>query len=145
MEPFFTPLSILITTCVGFAIGALWYSPFLFMKPWLVGEGLTKDKLPKRSSRYMAVTHMYSLIAHGAIASVLAIAFDLLSVSSLKAAVSLGLLFAFGFVVTTRFIDMVYTTQGSHYEMRAQLKFLVSAGYYLAVITVMSLVLFFIR
>ena len=142
MALFFTPLHILITTCVGFFVGFIWYSPFLFLKAWLQGEGLTINQVPKHSRMYMIQVNLYSLVAHGAIASILAILFDLLLVSSLKLAVSLGLLLTFGFIVTTRFIDMIYTTKGKHYEMPSQVKFIVSSGYYLLVIAVMSATLF---
>ncbi len=142
MELFFTPLHIFIATVAGFLVGAVWYSPVLFMKAWLKGEGVSKEHLPKRTKLYLFQVNLYSFIAHGAIASVLAIIFDVLSVRSLTLAVSLGLLITFGFVVTTRFIDMVYNPQGKHYEMQSQIKFLVNSGYYLFVVTVMSVVLF---
>lgn len=144
MQTFLTPLTIFITTCASFAVGMLWYSPFLFLNAWLKGEGLTLEKLPKREPVYLAQTHFYSFIAHGAIVSVLAVMFDLLSVSTLKAALSLGLLLAFGFIIAPKFIDMIYTTKGKHYESVSQLKFLVASGYYLVVVSVMSVVLFLV-
>lgn len=143
MQTFFTPSVIFIATVAAFIVGALWYSPLLFMKAWLRGEGITKEQLPKRTTAYMVQINLYSFIAHGAIASVLAVIFNVLSVTSLKVAISLGLLLAFGFVVAPRFIDMIYTTQGKHYDAKSQIKFLVAAGYYLTIVTVMSVVLFF--
>jgi hypothetical protein len=143
MQTFFTPSVIFIATVAAFIVGALWYSPLLFMRAWLRGEGITKEQLPKRTTAYMIQINLYSLIAHGAIASVLAVIFNVLSVASLKVAISLGLLLAFGFVVAPRFIDMIYTTQGKHYDAKSQIKFLVAAGYYLTIVTVMSIVLFF--
>lgn len=142
MELFFTPLHVLCATIVGFLVGALWFSPLLFMKAWLKGEGVTKDQIPKRTTAYMIQINLYSLIAHGAIASVLAVIFDVLTIKSLILAVTIGLLITFGFVVTTQFITMVYTPRGKHYEMQSQIKFLVGAGYYLVVVAVMSAILF---
>ena len=139
---FFTPLHIIVAAIAGFFVGSLWYSPFLFIKAWLKGEGLTIDQIPKHTKRYMFQVHTYALIAHGAMATVLAIIFDLLSVQTASLAISLGLLLTFGLVVTTRFLDMVYTTKGKHYEVQSQIKFLVSAGYYLVVVATMSWVLF---
>ena len=141
---FFTPLHILIATIVGFFFGALWYSPFLFLKAWLKGEGLELSQVPKHTKMYMIQTHLYSFVAHALMASVLAIMFDLLLVTTLSLALCLGLLLTFGFIVTTRFIDMVYTTRGKHYEIESQVKFLVSAGYYLLVMSIMSSVLFWV-
>lgn len=144
METFFTPVAIFITTCAGFAVRFAWYSPFIFMKAWMKGEGLTEGSLPKRDRRYMMRVSLYSFIACGAMASVLAIMFEVLAVTSLSLAVSLGLLLTFGFIVTTQFIDMIYTTHGSHYEARSQYKFLIASGYYLVVMGVMSAVLFLV-
>ncbi len=144
MELFFTPIHVFEATLAGFLVGALWFSPILFMKAWLKGEGVTKDQMPKRTTVYLLQVNAYSFIAHGAIAAVLAVIFDVLAVNSLRLAIVLGLLLTFGFVVTTKFIDMVYTQQGKHFEIRHQIKFLVQAGYYLTVVTVMSIVLFLV-
>ncbi len=144
MELFFTPVNVFLATLAGFLVGMIWFSPFLFMKAWLKGEGVTKDQIPKRSTMYMVQINAYSFIAHGAMAAVLAVIFDVLAVNSLTLAVVLGLLLTFGFVVTTRFIDMVYTLKGKHYDSQSQVKFLVQVGYYLAVTIVMSTVLFLV-
>lgn len=141
MELFFTPLHIFIATCAGFAVGMVWYSPVLFLHAWQKVEGATQEKPPKRTLLYAVQTHAYSFIAHGAMTSVLAIIFDLLGVSSLKATVSLGLLLVFGFIITVKFTEMVYTQVGKHYEKNAQIKFLIASGYYLVSVAVISVVL----
>lgn len=142
METFFTPTAILLATIGAFIIGALWYSPFLFMKAWLKGEGITKEHLPKRSLAYMVRINAYSFIAHACIATVLALIFDLIQVESLKIAISVAALLTLGLIVSSRFIDMLYTTQGTHYDLKSQIKFLVASGYYLAVSVVISSILF---
>lgn len=144
MEQFFTPFSIFVATLCGFLWGVLWFSPVLFMRAWLKGEGTTKDQVPRRTSTYMVQTNLYSFIAHGAMVSVLAVIFDVLAVNSLPLALTLGLLMVFGFVVTSRFIDMVYTPKGKHYDSQSQLKFLVHTGYYLSVVVIMATVLFLV-
>jgi Protein of unknown function (DUF1761) len=140
MEIFFTPTAIIAATLSGFFFGFIWYSPFLCMRAWMFGEGITEA--PKRSKKYIAISNLYSLVAHGCMTSVLALMFSLLNISSLESMMSLGLLLAFGFIVTTRFIDMIYTVQGFHYEKRSQIKFLVSSGYYLSAVSVISFVLY---
>jgi hypothetical protein len=142
MELFLTPLHILLTAVAGFLVGAVWYSPILFLKPWLASEGLTKEHMQNNGLLYQIQIQLYSFVAHAAMAAVLAVLFDIIEVGSLEVAVSLGLLITFGFVVTGRFIDMVYTTKGKHFERQPQMKFLISSGYYLATIAVMSAVLF---
>jgi hypothetical protein len=141
---FFTPTAIGIATIVGFLFGSVWFSPVLFLKGLLIGEGITKSELPKRSKLYILQVHMYSLIAHGVMASVLALMFDLLSISSLKVAISLGALFVFGFIVTKNFLDMVYSLHEEHWKKRLQVKFLVNSGYYIFMVSLMSLVLFLV-
>ncbi len=144
MQSFFTPEVILITTIVGFGFGALWYSPILFIKAWMKGLGITKDNMPYRSSKYKFQIYSYSFVAHGAMATTLSVIFELVQVDTLKSALSLGLLLGIGFIVTTRFIDMVYTVSGSHYEMRPQLNFLVSGGYYASLMAIMSATMFLV-
>ena len=144
MQSFFTLEVIFITTLVGFIFGWLWYSPILFVKAWMKGLGVSKDQMPHRSSKYKLQTMAYTFIAQGAMAATLAVVFDIVQITTMKSALSLGLLLGLGFIVTTRFIDMVHTVSGSHYEMRPQLNFLVSAGYYASLMTLMSAVMFLV-
>jgi predicted transporter len=145
MITFFTPLTICVATFIGFICGFLWYSPMLFVKAWMRGEGITKETAPKRSPKELLVINLYSLVAHGAITLTLAVIYEVLAVSSLKVALALGLLLTFGFIVTTRFIDMIYTVHSKHYEARAQIKFLVSSGYYLFTVTIITSALMYMR
>ncbi len=143
MNIFFTPTAIISGAVVAFFVGLAWYSPILFRKAWLKGEGLTEEQLPKRSNRYRMQVAIYALLSHGCIAAVLAFIFDIIEVSTLQMAVSLSLLLTLGLIVSTRFIDMIYTTQGTHWELRAQIKFLVSSAYYLVISSIIASVLFF--
>jgi hypothetical protein len=143
MDIFFTPLPIISATVFACFFGFLWYSPVLFLNVWIKANGLTKDKLPKRSNMYMASISVYSLIAHGAMCSVLALLFEIVQVTTLKMALSVGGLVALGFIVATRYIEMLYTLEGTHYARPQQIKFFVTAGYFLFVVIIMSTVLFF--
>jgi Protein of unknown function (DUF1761) len=145
MTSFFTPFTIFIATCAGYLAGFLWFSPFLFAKAWVRGEGLTASTLPKRTKQEMFAINLYSLIAHGAITTVLALMLDILPLSSYKVTLSFSLLLTFGLIVTTKFIDMIYTPHGKHFDARSQIKFLVSSGYYLMIMTVITSVLFYLR
>jgi uncharacterized membrane protein (DUF485 family) len=64
--------------------------------------------------------------------------FTLLSVKDVKTAVTLGTLLAFGFIVSSRFVDMLYTVDGVHYDKKNQSLFLVTSGYYITTVAVMS-------
>lgn len=142
MHTFFTPLTIVLASLSMFCVAFVWYSPVLFFKAWLIGEGVTKEQLPKKTTWNIVQMSVYSIIAYGAIASVLAVMFDVLAVTTLNLAITLSLLLGFGFIVTTRFVDMLYTIHGKHYEKRAQIKFLVSSLFYLVSLTVMASVIF---
>jgi len=142
MELFFTPLHVIVAAGSGFLVGAVWYSPLLFLRVWLSVEGVSSQNAPKRTTLYIVQTHLYSFVAHVALTAVLAILFDLLAVSTFIIALTLGLLLTFGFIITVLFTQMVYTPTGNHYDKKAQIKFLVSAGHYLVTIGVISSVLF---
>lgn len=137
-----TITTVLIATTLGFLFGSIWYSPFLFQNAWLMGEGITKKEIPKRSKLYMIQINVYSFVAHFAIAGILAFMFELLQISSLKVSVSLGVLLTLGFIVTTHYIDMIYTVHGVHWERKNQVKFIINSGYYLCVVAIMSTALF---
>lgn len=141
---FFTPITISIATLCGFIFGSIWFSPLLFLNALFIGEGVTKKDIPKRSTWYLLQVNFYSLIAHGVMTSVIALMFELLSVSSLKVAISLGALLVIGFIVTKNFIDMVYSIHEEHWKRKNQIKFLVNSGYYLCTSIVISSVLFLV-
>lgn len=142
MQPFLTIEGVFLATLAAFVLGALWYSPLLFMNLWIKGKGLTPESLPKRSRTYMATTMTYSFIAHGCIAAVLAIVLEVTQPETLKIALSLSALLAIGFMVSARFIDMVYTVDGKHYDLKNQINFVVTSLYYIAVVLLMTTVLF---
>ena len=142
MHTFFTPLTIVLASVSTFGVACVWYSPVLFFKAWLIGEGITKEQLPKKTMWNIIQAGLYSVVAYGAIASVVAVMFDVLGVTTLKLAVCLSLLLGFGFIVTTRFVDMLYTVHGKHYEKKSQVKFLVGSGFYLVALTCMSSIIF---
>lgn len=145
MLTFFTPLTIFIATCAGFFVGFLWYSPLFFAQAWMRGERVTSSSLPKKSKMELFAINVYSFIAHGALTAVVALMLEILPASSYKVTVSFTLLLVFGFIITTKFIDMIYTPHGKHYDLPSQIKFLVSAGYYLFVVTIITSVLFYLH
>ena len=145
METFLTPQGIIGATIVAFVFGALYYSPIMFLNVWLkVSRKFPHNELPKQKAFYVVSVHLYSLVAHGAIAAVLALMLDVAGVTTLKMALSIGALLSLGFIVTTRYIDMLYVVDDVHYSKQSQIKFLLSAGYYFSVILIMSTVLFFV-
>ncbi len=139
---FFIPSSIAAATLIGFIFGSIWFSPALFLKALFIGEGVLEKDIPKRSKLYVIQVALYSLVAHGVIVSVLALMFDLLQVNSIKVAISVGLILTFGFIVSKNFMDMIYSLREEHWKKKNQIKFLVNSGYYIAMITFVSVTLF---
>lgn len=145
MQSFLTIEGVFLATLAAFILGALWYSPLLFLNAWVKGKGLKPGELPKRSLGYILQTQGYSFVAHGCMAAVLAVIFDVTQVETLTVALSLGALIAFGFTTTTHFVALVYTMDGNHYDKKNQINFLIMSLYYVAAIVVMSAVLFFVQ
>lgn len=145
MEPYATFTGILLATCAAYVLGALWYSPLLFMNLWLKGKGVTVESLPKRSKLYMTTIMSYAFIAHACIATVLAVVLEVTQPETMKVALSLSALLAVGFMVSARFIDMVYTVEGKHYDLKNQTNFVITSLYYVAIVLLMAAVLFWVR
>jgi len=56
-------LAVIVAALSDFAVGALWYSPLLFVKPWMREAGLTEEKLRKGSPFVTyGLTLIFSLI-----------------------------------------------------------------------------------
>lgn len=144
METFLTPQGIMGATIVAFVFGSIYYSPLVFLNVWLKVSRLSQKELPKRKTSYMIGVHFYSLLAHGAMAAVVALMLDVAGVTTLKMALSIGALLSLGFIVTTRYIDMLYVVDDVHYSKQSQIKFLLSSGYYFLTVLIMSIVLFFV-
>jgi hypothetical protein len=143
MHLFFTPSVISAGAVAGFLVGSIWYT-VLFGRAYMYGVGMTKETLPKRSVRYMVQIMLYSFIAHIGIASTIAVVLDLLAIETLSVALYMTLFLTFGFIVTTKFMDLIYTVHGAHYEKRPQVNFLVHTGYYLCMTLVMTLAMWFV-
>ncbi len=47
-------LAVFVTAVAGFMIGSLWYSPLLFVKPWMAEMNLTEEKIKERAGKGMA-------------------------------------------------------------------------------------------
>lgn len=145
MQPFLTIEGVTLATVLAFIVGGLRYSPLLFMNLWLKGKGMTATELPKRSKWYLFQTMVYAFIAHGCIATVLALVLDIAEPETMQVTLSLSALLAIGFIMSTRFIDMVYTIDGKHYDKKNQINFLVTSLYYVVIVLVMAATLFCVR
>jgi|SRR3989344_1050084 len=148
LEIIIHPIGILVAGIAGYTIGMLWYSPALFMKPWLSGLGKTEDDLKKpteyRSKLYMMGLMIYTLIVCIVVAFALSSILNLIGAKTILETVGVSMLLCFGFIVTVKFTDMLYTLDGPHWGIRAQKLFFVNAGYYVVMFITMGIILHYL-
>ncbi|MGV7928877.1 MAG: DUF1761 domain-containing protein [Spirochaetota bacterium] len=122
-------LAVIAAAIVSMAIGAIWYSPFIFGKVWMIQSGLRPEDM-KGKGRAMTIAAVSALVA----AYVLAHFMALLDVQS----PSRGLVVAFwvwlGFVATVMALEMGFGGK----SLKA---YLIEAGNQLASFLAMAAVL----
>lgn len=125
-------LAVIVAAVAAFALGALWYSPVLFSKPWQELVGLTDEKI---KSANMAVTMGGSFVLIVLMSFGLAVilnnypeAVDWLA--SLYTGLFVGILFA----ATSMGINMLY-------QQKPLKLFLIDAGYQVLFLTLMGIIL----
>lgn len=142
------PVGILVAAIVGYIIGMAWYSPVLFMKPWLDGLGKTEEEVKKpqeyKTKRYIWSLMVYTFVIMVVVAFMLDLFIILTGATTLLEILEISMLLAFGFIVTTRFTDMLYTIEKPFWSMQAQKLFFVTSGYYIAMFLGMGAVLYYL-
>lgn len=146
MLEIFNPIGILAASVAGYVIGMAWYSPILFMKPWLAGLGKTEEELKRpqehKTKQYTWGIMTYTFLVTVAMAIALSTILTLTAPSSLTEALGVTMLLCFGFIVTTKFTDMLYTIDAPHWGIRAQKLFFVNTGYYVITFLAMGSILY---
>lgn len=138
------PVAVGVASLAGFAWGAIWYSPTLFIKPWMEAQG--KKAPEKNSSAQPKLSVMiYGLATIVTYVFALSVFFATTEATELMFALQVGLLICFGFIITVKFSDMLYTLDGSHWQKNAQVKFFVDAGYYIGLTIVATVVLTYLH
>jgi hypothetical protein len=137
-------LEIILASIAGFVFGAAWYmSPI--GKVWMNNRTWADQENPKwRSGAYMARMYPTSLVITMVVAYVLNVIYTVLDVQTLAQYLQVAWLLCFGFVVTTKFNDMIYTNTPPFWGKRAQLVFLIDAGYNIGLYTVLATVLYYL-
>ncbi|MDO8604492.1 MAG: DUF1761 domain-containing protein [bacterium] len=137
-------LSVLGATVAGYAVGAIWYSPLLFMNAYLkvLGKDTTDHEANKKE---FARVMIYGFLNTGATAFALAVILMLLSPSTFLGYFYIVLFICFSFVVTTKFSDLIYASAGHHWERSAQILFLINSGYYIFSFGAMTVAFWFLR
>ena len=118
-------LAVLVATAGYFLLGALWYSPILFAKPWM--RYLAFDESKKAN---MPLTMLLTFVAQFVICFCLAILLSVLGGEggvasiSLETALKTGLLAGVGFMLLPAYINNMYAQRPFNL-------LLIDAGYHL--------------
>ncbi len=124
-------LAVLVAVVLSMAVGAVWYSPLAFAKPWMRLVGLT-DKDLKKDGAW--VNYLITFIGLVLMALVLSLFLNLLGVSNVVEGLKVGFFVWSGFVATTSLTNALFSQK--------PLKlYLLENGHHLAVILVMSAIL----
>lgn len=97
-------ISIFVSAVVGFAVGALWYSPILFGKKWMRLKQVNKDSFEDDMKTAMFKGFVIQLVMSYAL-YIFVIAFG---VSSFFSGVAIGLYASLGLVGMNMLMDYVY-------------------------------------
>ena len=118
-----------------------WYSPVLWQKPWLAARGETSEN--RKNEKSLRVD-AYSFLNTFAEAFVIAVFLALTGVTTLIGSLQVALLLCFGFVVTVKFNDLLYTAHPPHWGKNAQLTFLIDVGYQIVLFMMVSSIIWWL-
>lgn len=122
--------AILASTIATMVIGALWYSPVLFAKPWMESVGKKMEDLKDSAN----IGYLISFIGLFVFSFVLAYLLKATRANTLLSAVRIGLMIWAGFILTVTVINTAFS--GRSYKLAA-----IDAGYFLVNAVVASLIL----
>jgi hypothetical protein len=129
-------LAVFVAGISTMLIGFLWYSPFLFAKPWMREMGYDPDDKAKVQEMQKSAGPAYfgSLVAGFVSAFILALFFHWLRVQNLRFGLMAGFHIWLGFVATVQLTGALFTKQ----SMKL---FAINTGYQLVCYLVMSAIL----
>jgi len=135
------PWAVLVAGIAAYLVGWAWYSPILWQKPWMEARGDNGQDWAANGKKEMPKIMLYGFVNTLLMSFVIAVFLALTGVESLMQAVQVSLLLCFGFVVTVKFNDLLYTSTPPHWGKRAQLLFLIDVGYQIALFVVVAAII----
>jgi uncharacterized protein YacL len=121
-------LAVLAATLLFMVIGALWYSPVLFSKPWMKYVGKTEDQLNSSPAMYVIPT-----VGGLVLALTLAYLIGATNAYTLVGALRIAIATWGGFVFTSTFINTTFS--GRHWKLA-----LIDSGYFLVSTLLMAVI-----
>jgi hypothetical protein len=125
-------LHVIVAAIAFFVLGALWYSPVLFSRPWakLVNLNMSNPDAKKGMGMMMFASFILMIIC----CSALAVVFSIIQIDTAFSAIKFGLFFGVGFALTAVSISFIY-------ERKPLALHAIDIGYLIAGIVIASLIL----
>ena len=125
-------LAILVSALIIFGLGALWYSPVLFARPWLASLGKTEEQLrDDAQKRSMPITFGLSFVAYFVMAFVMSHVIDYAAAETLADGLRTGFWLWLGMVATTTLVLSLF-------ESRSLRLYTIDMGYHLIGMLIMG-------
>jgi len=123
-------LAVLVSAVLAFAIGGLWYSPFLFANQWVNAHGFTEERV-NEMQKGASKAYSISLVCQVLIALAMAVIAGYLHLTALVQGLKLGLLAWGGFALPLGLMATMFTD-------RKMTVFLIDTGYQLVFLLVIG-------
>jgi len=126
-------LAVLVSAVLAFAIGGLWYSPFLFASQWVNAHGFTEEQV-KEMQKGASKAYSISLVCMVFIALAMAVIAGYLHLALFVQGLKLGLLAWGGFALPLGLMATMFTD-------RKMTVFLIDTGYQLVYLVVIGVII----
>ena len=123
-------LAVLVSAVLAFAIGGLWYSPFLFANQWVNAHGFTEERV-NEMQKGASKAYSISLVCQVLIALTMAVIAGYLHLTAFVQGLKLGLLAWGGFALPLGLMATMFTD-------RKMTVFLIDTGYQLVYLLVIG-------
>ena len=121
-------LSVFVAAIAAFIVGAIWYSPMLFLTRWSAEAGVNPDEEVSNPVKVYGLTFIYTLLASFSMAFILAPNTDILTAISTALVVGVGI---------------VAGSLGINYQfaLNSTVHWLIDSGFHIVRLMVIALVL----
>jgi hypothetical protein len=120
----FNPWAILVSALIQWFLGAAWYSPALFVKPWMAALKIVPKEKDSAAKKSLIVGMIASLIGSLLASFILAHFILWANAETIPFGLFIGFLAWLGFIAAPNFAQGIY-------EQRPQILFIINSGYWL--------------
>ncbi len=101
--------AVFVSTVLNMAVGALWYSPALFAKPWMKAMGFDKQDMDKQMRKGVGPKYIVMFVGSLVTAYVLSLFVSALGVQTFVSGFRLGFLVWLGFTTTAQLANWIFS------------------------------------